>query len=240
MAESLVIVPTYNEKDNIQTVVERVNALGIDIDILVVDDNSPDGTAEIVKELQTKYENLHLMERVGKLGLGSAYVAGFRWALKRDYEYILEMDADLSHNPFDIPRLINRAKEGYDVVIGSRYCNGVNVIHWPIKRLILSYGANKYTRMITGLPIKDCTSGFKCYRREVLESIDLERIKSSGYSFQIEMKFRAWKKGFSLVEVPIIFEERSEGRSKMTKAIIYEAVFMVWKLKILSLLGLLK
>jgi len=240
MAESLVIVPTYNEKDNIQTVVERVNALGVDIDILVVDDNSPDGTAEIVKELQTKYENLHLMERVGKLGLGSAYVAGFRWALKRDYEYILEMDADLSHNPFDIPRLINRAKEGYDVVIGSRYCNGVNVIHWPIKRLILSYGANKYTRMITGLPIKDCTSGFKCYRREVLESIDLERIKSSGYSFQIEMKFRAWKKGFSLVEVPIIFEERSEGRSKMTKAIIYEAVFMVWKLKILSLLGLLK
>jgi len=240
MAESLVIVPTYNEKDNIQTVVERVNALGIDIDILVVDDNSPDGTAEIVKELQTKYENLHLMERVGKLGLGSAYVAGFRWALKRDYEYILEMDADLSHNPFDIPRLINRAKEGYDVVIGSRYCNGVNVIHWPIKRLILSYGANKYTRMVTGLPIKDCTSGFKCYRRKVLESIDLERIKSSGYSFQIEMKFRAWKKGFSLVEVPIIFEERSEGRSKMTKAIIYEAVFMVWKLKILSLLGLLK
>ncbi|HDN59158.1 MAG TPA: polyprenol monophosphomannose synthase [Candidatus Marinimicrobia bacterium] len=240
MAESLVIVPTYNEKDNIQTVVERVNALGVDIDILVVDDNSPDGTAEIVKELQTKYENLHLMERVGKLGLGSAYVAGFRWALKRDYEYILEMDADLSHNPFDIPRLINRAKEGYDVVIGSRYCNGVNVIHWPIKRLILSYGANKYTRMVTGLPIKDCTSGFKCYRRKVLESIDLERIKSSGYSFQIEMKFRAWKKGFSLVEVPIIFEERSEGRSKMTKAIIYEAVFMVWKLKILSLLGLLK
>ncbi|MBO8151711.1 MAG: polyprenol monophosphomannose synthase [Candidatus Neomarinimicrobiota bacterium] len=240
MAESLVIVPTYNEKDNIQTVVERVNALGVDIDILVVDDNSPDGTAEIVKELQTKYENLHLMERVGKLGLGSAYVAGFKWALKRDYEYILEMDADLSHNPFDIPRLINRAKEGYDVVIGSRYCNGVNVIHWPIKRLILSYGANKYTRMVTGLPIKDCTSGFKCYRREVLESIDLERIKSSGYSFQIEMKFRAWKKGFSLVEVPIIFEERSEGRSKMTKAIIYEAVFMVWKLKILSLLGLLK
>jgi len=240
MAESLVIVPTYNEKDNIQTVVERVNALGVDIDILVVDDNSPDGTAEIVKELQTKYENLHLMERVGKLGLGSAYVAGFKWALKRDYEYILEMDADLSHNPFDIPRLINRTKEGYDVVIGSRYCNGVNVIHWPIKRLILSYGANKYTRMVTGLPIKDCTSGFKCYRREVLESIDLERIKSSGYSFQIEMKFRAWKKGFSLVEVPIIFEERSEGRSKMTKAIIYEAVFMVWKLKILSLLGLLK
>lgn len=240
MAESLVIVPTYNEKDNIQTVVERVNALGTDIDILVVDDNSPDGTAEIVKELQTKYENLHLMERVGKLGLGSAYVAGFRWALKRDYEYILEMDADLSHNPFDIPRLINRAKEGYDVVIGSRYCNGVNVIHWPIKRLILSYGANKYTRIVTGLPIKDCTSGFKCYRRKVLESIDLERIKSSGYSFQIEMKFRAWKKGFSLVEVPIIFEERSEGRSKMTKAIIYEAVFMVWKLKILSLLGLLK
>ena len=240
MAESLVIVPTYNEKDNIQTVVERVNALGIDIDVLVVDDNSPDGTAEIVKELQTKYENLHLMERVSKLGLGSAYVAGFRWALKRDYEYILEMDADLSHNPFDIPRLINRAKEGYDVVIGSRYCNGVNVIHWPIKRLILSYGANKYTRMVTGLPIKDCTSGFKCYRRKVLESIDLERIKSSGYSFQIEMKFRAWKKGFSLVEVPIIFEERSEGRSKMTKAIIYEAVFMVWKLKILSLLGLLK
>lgn len=240
MAESLVIIPTYNEKNNIQTVIERVNALGIDIDMLVVDDNSPDGTAEIVEKLKAEYGNLHLMKRSGKLGLGSAYVAGFKWALERDYEYILEMDADLSHNPFDIPRLINRAKEGYDVVVGSRYCDGVNVIHWPIKRLILSYGANKYTRIVTGLPIKDCTSGFKCYRRKVLESIDLEKIKSSGYSFQIEMKFRAWKKGFSLVEVPIIFEERTEGRSKMTKAIIYEAVFMVWKLKILSLLGLLK
>jgi len=238
--KSLVIIPTYNEKENIKVVIDKVNALGIDIDILVVDDNSPDGTGKIVSDLAKENSRIHLIGRKGKLGLGSAYVEGFKWALSRDYEYIIEMDADLSHNPFDIPRLLNKSKKSYDVVIGSRYCDGVNVVHWPIKRLILSYGANKYTRIVTGLPVKDCTAGFVCYKRVVLENINFEKIKSTGYAFQIEMKYRAWKKGFSLVEIPIIFEERTEGKSKMTKHIIYEAALMVWKLKILSILGLLK
>lgn len=238
--ESVVIIPTYNEKENIETVIKKVISLNINVDILIVDDNSPDGTAQIVKNLQKKYENLFLIEREGKLGLGTAYITGFKWALKRNYEYILEMDADLSHSPEDIPRLISKCKEGYDLVIGSRYCNGVNVINWPIRRLILSYGANKYTRIVTGLKIKDATSGFKCFRRKVLESVDLDKIKSSGYSFQIEMNFRAWKLGYLLTEIPIIFVERSEGKSKMSRNIVFEAVFMVWKLKILNFLGLLK
>ncbi|RKY56114.1 MAG: polyprenol monophosphomannose synthase [Candidatus Neomarinimicrobiota bacterium] len=236
---SLVIIPTYNEKKNIATVIEKLNSLNTGVDILVIDDNSPDGTAEIVKGLQNENKNLCLIKRSDKLGLGTAYIRGFNWALERGYQYILEMDADLSHNPDDVPRLIKECKKGYDLVIGSRYCDGVNVTHWPIKRLLLSYGANKYTRIITGLPIKDTTSGFKCFNRRVLEGIDLSRIKSSGYSFQIEMSFRAWKKGYLLKEIPIVFEERSEGESKMSKNIVYEAVFMVWKLKILSILGLL-
>jgi len=238
--KAVVIIPTYNEVANIGTVIESLESLPVAVDILVIDDASPDGTAEIVQQLQSKYANLFLIQRPGKLGLGTAYVTGFRWALEHHYDYILEMDADLSHNPEDVPRLIAACEQGADLVIGSRYCRGVNVINWPIKRLLLSYGANKYTRIVTGLPIKDATAGFKCFRRAVLESIDLNRIKSSGYSFQIEMNFRAWIKGFRLEEVPIIFTERSEGHSKMSKKIVYEAVLMVWKLKILHILRLLR
>ncbi|MFA4921393.1 MAG: polyprenol monophosphomannose synthase [Candidatus Neomarinimicrobiota bacterium] len=230
--KSLVIIPTYNEKENITTIIERLRALPIIVDILIVDDNSPDGTAEVVRNLQTGDSHLFMLNRPGKLGLGTAYVTGFRWALERDYELILEMDADLSHNPDDVPRLISECENGYDLVIGSRYCNGVNVINWPIKRLILSYGANKYTRVVTGMPIKDATAGFKCYRRNVLEGINLSRVKSSGYSFQIEMHFRAWSAGYKIKEIPIIFVERSEGLSKMSKNIVWEAVLMVWKLKL--------
>lgn len=239
MVNSLVIIPTYNERENVATVIKKLNSLNTGVDILIVDDNSPDGTAEIVKGLQKECKNLSLLKRSGKLGLGTAYIKGFNWALERRYQYILEMDADLSHNPDDVPRLIKECKKGYDLVIGSRYCNGVNVINWPIKRLLLSYSANKYTRIVTGLPIKDATAGFKCFNRKVLENINFNRVKSSGYSFQIEMNFRVWEKGYSLKEIPIVFEERSEGKSKMSKNIVFEAVFMVWKLKILSFLGLL-
>lgn len=239
MVNSLVIIPTYNERENVATVIKKLNSLNTGVDILIVDDNSPDGTAEIIKGLQKECKNLSLLKRSGKLGLGTAYIKGFNWALERGYQYILEMDADLSHNPDDVPRLIKECKKGYDLVIGSRYCDGVNVINWPIKRLLLSYSANKYTRIVTGLPIKDATAGFKCFNRKVLEDINFNRVKSSGYSFQIEMNFRVWKKGYSLKEIPIVFEERSEGKSKMSKNIVFEAVFMVWKLKILSFLGLL-
>nr|HRD18385.1 polyprenol monophosphomannose synthase [Candidatus Neomarinimicrobiota bacterium] len=221
-----------NEKDNIRTVIERLQALPIELDILIIDDSSPDGTADIVRELQADDPHIFMINRPAKLGLGTAYITGFRWALERDYEYILEMDADLSHNPDDVPRLIQECENGYDLVIGSRYCNGVNVINWPIKRLLLSYGANKYTRMITRMPIMDATAGFKCYRREALAAINLDRVKSSGYSFQIEMHFRVWDAGFKIKEIPIIFIERSEGLSKMSKNIVWEAVFMVWKLKL--------
>jgi len=230
--KSLVIIPTYNEKDNIRTVIERLQALPIELDILIIDDNSPDGTADIVRELQADDPHIFMINRPAKLGLGTAYITGFRWALERDYEYILEMDADLSHNPDDVPRLIQECENGYDLVIGSRYCNGVNVINWPIKRLLLSYGANKYSRMITRMPIMDTTAGFKCYRREALAAINLDRVKSSGYSFQIEMHFRVWNAGFKIKEIPIIFIERSEGLSKMSKNIVWEAVFLVWILKL--------
>ena len=235
--ESVVIIPTYNEKENIKTVIEKLENLNIDLDILIIDDNSPDGTPAIIKEIQKSHKNIFMIERPGKMGLGTAYVKGFRWALDKGYQYILEMDADLSHNPEDVPHLIDACKKGADLVIGSRYCDGVNVINWPIKRLLLSYGANLYTRIITRMPVKDATAGYKCFNRKVLESIDLDRIKSSGYSFQIEMNFRAWKKGFSISEVSIIFIERSEGHSKMSKGIVWEAVFMVWKLNLLSWLG---
>jgi len=235
--ESLVIIPTYNEKNNIPLLLQKLNPLNIDLDILFIDDNSPDGTVDLMKEVQKVNSRIFLIERPAKLGLGSAYVQGFLWALERGYHYILEMDADLSHNPEDIPRLINCCKDGADLAIGSRYSVGVNVINWPMKRLLLSYGANKYTRIITRLPMTDATSGFKCFRSDVLKAIDLSKIKSSGYSFQIEMNFRTWKKGFNLTEVPIIFTERNEGHSKMSKSIVYEAVFMVWKLKFSSLSG---
>jgi len=235
--ESVILIPTYNEKENIATVIDKLNALNLDLDILVIDDSSPDGTAQIVKELQKNNKRLFIIERPGKLGLGTAYVKGFHWALEKGYQYVLEMDADLSHNPDDVPRLIEACKNGADLAIGSRYSEGVNVVNWPIKRLLLSYGANKYTRIVTGMPVKDTTAGFKCFNQEVLKAIDLSKVKSSGYSFQIEMNFRAWKKGFKITEVPIIFIERSEGCSKMSKSIVYEAVFMVWKLKILSCIG---
>jgi len=238
--ESVVIIPTYNEKYNIKIVLDKIDNLNIDLDVLIIDDNSPDKTADVIKELQKSRKNLYLIERPKKLGLGTAYVKGFHWALEKGYKYILEMDADLSHNPDDLPRLIDACKQGADLVIGSRYSDGVNVVNWPIKRLLLSYSANLYTRIVTRMPVKDATAGFKCFKREVLESIDLERVKSSGYSFQIEMNFRAFKKGYSIKEVSIIFTERTEGQSKMSKAIVWEAVFMVWKLKILSLLGRLR
>lgn len=238
--ESVVIIPTYNEKYNIKIVLDKIDNLNIDLDVLIIDDNSPDKTADVIKELQKSRKNLYLIERPKKLGLGTAYVKGFHWALEKGYKYILEMDADLSHNPDDLPCLIDACKQGADLVIGSRYSDGVNVVNWPIKRLLLSYSANLYTRIVTRMPVKDATAGFKCFKREVLESIDLERVKSSGYSFQIEMNFRAFKKGYSIKEVSIIFTERTEGQSKMSKAIVWEAVFMVWKLKILSLLGRLR
>ena len=234
--KAVVIIPTYNEKNNIELVINKL--IGFNIDILIIDDNSPDGTAQVVENLREQYENrIHLIEREGKLGLGTAYIEGFKWALEQTYEYILEMDADLSHNPKDVPRLINECQKGYDLVIGSRYCKGVNVINWPLKRLIISYIASRYTRIITRLPIQDPTAGFKCFRRRVLEKINLDDVKSTGYAFQIEMNYRAFKEDFQLREIPIIFTERTEGESKMSKQIVFEAIFMVWKLVILNLIG---
>ncbi|HMA62378.1 MAG TPA: polyprenol monophosphomannose synthase [bacterium] len=233
---AVVIIPTYNEKNNIEFVINKL--IGFNVDILIVDDNSPDGTAQVVKDLQNKYENkIYLIEREGKLGLGTAYIEGFKWALQQTYEYILEMDADLSHDPRDVPRLINECKLNYDLVIGSRYCKGVNVINWPLKRLIISYIASRYTRFITRLPVQDPTAGFKCFKRKVLERINLDDVKSTGYAFQIEMNYRAFKEGFYLREIPIIFTERTEGESKMSKQIVFEAILMVWKLVILNFLG---
>ncbi|MCF7885394.1 MAG: polyprenol monophosphomannose synthase [Candidatus Marinimicrobia bacterium] len=233
---ALVIIPTYNEKNNIPLVIKKL--IGFDVDILVIDDNSPDNTADVVREHQEEYKNrIYLIEREGKLGLGTAYIKGFKWALDHNYRFILEMDADLSHNPKDVPRLINKCKQGNDLVIGSRYCNGVNVVNWPLKRLIISYLGSRYARFVTRLPIQDPTAGFKCFHNKVLESIELDNVRSTGYAFQIEMNYRAYKKGFKLHEIPIIFTERTEGESKMSKQIVYEAVFMVWKLVILNFIG---
>lgn len=235
--KALVIIPTYNESQNIKAIIGEIFSLSIEnLHVLIVDDNSPDGTADIVKEVQQSNPNVHLLERPGKAGLGTAYVDGFRYALERDYDRIIEMDADFSHDPKELPNLLEASKEK-DVVIGSRYVKGVNVVNWPLGRLILSVFASKYTRIITGLPLNDCTAGFKCFRREVLETIDLDNIHSDGYSFQIEMHFKAWKKGFSLGEIPIVFVDRAAGSSKMSKKIVREAIWVVWKLKLLSLLG---
>jgi dolichol-phosphate mannosyltransferase len=211
------------------------------MDLLIIDDGSPDGTADIVKKMQEKYQDrLHLLEREGKKGLGTAYVAGFNYALENDYQYVCEMDADFSHDPDDLPRLVKEVSEGRtDLAIGSRYVKGISIINWPLSRLILSYGANLYARFITGLPIYDTTAGFKCIHRKVLEKISVDRIKSNGYAFQIELHFRAWKAGFDLKEVAIIFREREEGVSKMSKAIVWEAIWRVWKLKLQSLIGTL-
>lgn len=236
MPKTLVITPTYNESENVERLLNAVLAQDSEVEMLIVDDNSPDGTAAIVEKMQQNNSKIHLIKRAGKMGLGTAYVAGFRFAIEKKYDYIMEMDADFSHDPNEIPNFIKRIKD-FDVVLGSRYIGGVRILNWPIRRLILSYGASLYTRIITGMPIKDTTGGFKCFRRKVLESIDLDAIHSNGYAFQIEMNFKAWKKGFKIIEHPIIFVDRTHGTSKMSKNIIYEAVFLVWKLKYQSLLG---
>ncbi len=234
--EILVIIPTYNELENIQKLVPQVLAQNSKIEILVVDDNSPDGTADAVEKMMQTTSRLHLLKRSSKMGLGTAYVAGFRFALERQYNIIFEMDADFSHDPEEIPRFLETIRD-YDLVIGSRYIRGVNVVNWPMSRLLLSWLANLYTRIVTGLPLKDSTSGYKCFRRRVLEAIDLDRVNSDGYAFQIEMDFKAWKKGFRLIEIPIVFVDRDVGVSKMNSGIVREAAIMVWRLRFLSLLG---
>lgn len=231
---NLVVIPTYNESENIKDLVEQIFKLPITTDILVVDDNSPDGTGELIEEMILRYSRLYLMKRKDKDGLGTAYKVGFIYALERGYDNIIQMDADLSHNPEEIPPMIEELKE-YDLVIGSRYTHGVSVVHWPIRRLILSYGANVYTRIITGMPVKDSTSGFKAWRADVLKTIDLAQVSSEGYSFQIEMNFRAWKNKFTIKEHSIIFHDRVVGKSKMSRKIIFEAVFKVWALKFRSI-----
>lgn len=238
---ALVIVPTYNEAHNIEKLIRTVLGLDEPMDILIIDDGSPDGTGQIVKELQQHFDGrLHLIERSGKLGLGTAYVKGFIYALEHDYTYICEMDADFSHNPEDLPRLIECVRSGEaDVAVGSRYKRGISIINWPLSRLILSFAANVYARVITGLPIADTTAGFKCIHRKVLETISIDRISSNGYAFQIELHFRAWKAGFNIKEVSIIFKEREEGVSKMSKKIMWEAMWRVWSLKIKSIFGTL-
>ncbi|MBW7871379.1 MAG: polyprenol monophosphomannose synthase [Flavobacteriia bacterium] len=237
MSENLVIIPTYNERENIEKVIRKVFSLEVPFDILVVDDNSPDGTSGLVKEFQKEFDRLFLELRQKKDGLGKAYVHGFKWALKNQYDYIFEMDADLSHNPEDLPRLLNALQTDADMVIGSRYSHGVNVVNWPMSRVLLSYTASKYARFVTGLPIKDATAGFVGYKKEVLESLDLNKIKFKGYGFQIEMKYRVWKKKFRLKEVPIIFTNRVAGKSKINSGIMGEAVFGIIMLRILSIFG---
>ncbi len=238
MKKVLVIIPTYNERTNIENMIKEVLNLPGDLEILVVDDNSPDGTGEYVKEVSKNNSRVHLLQREGKLGLGTAYVAGFKYLLERDYDIAIQMDADFSHDPKVIPQFLE-AIENNDLVIGSRYIQGVNVINWPMKRLLLSYFANMYTKIITGMPIKDATGGFKCFRREVLEAINLDNIHSNGYSFQIEMNFKAYRKGFRCKEIPIIFMDRVEGVSKMSKKIVREAITMVWKLRFRAVFGTL-
>lgn len=239
--KTLVIVPTYNEAHNIRRLVQTVMSLDKTFHLLIVDDGSPDGTAQIVKDMQEDYDDrLHIIERSGKQGLGTAYVRGFKYALNHDYTYICEMDADFSHDPKDLPRLVRKVASGEaDMAIGSRYADGISIINWPLSRLILSYSANLYARFITGLPVFDTTAGFKCIHRRVLEKISVDNIRSNGYAFQIELHFRAWKAGFNLDEVAIIFREREEGVSKMSKKIVWEAIWRVWSLKIQSLFGLL-
>ena len=229
--KKLVIIPTYNEIENISRMIDTVMALEGDFDMLVIDDGSPDGTASVVRERQKELpERLHMIERKGKLGLGTAYITGFKWALERDYDYIFEMDCDFSHNPNDLLRLYAAAREGSDVVVGSRYVQGVNVINWPMSRLLMSYGASRYVRMITRMPVHDATAGFVCYSRRALQTIDLDAVRMKGYGFQIEVTHTAWKKGFSIKEIPIVFADRIAGTSKMSLAIAKEAILLVLKL----------
>lgn len=232
----LVVIPTYNEAQNIPRLLPDILRQSPALDVLVVDDNSPDGTARIVRSMRESEPRIHILERPGKMGLGTAYVAGFKFALERDYEFVFEMDADFSHDPNEIPNFLAAAASA-DLVLGSRYTGGVRILNWPMQRLLLSYFANIYTRIMTGLRIDDATGGFKCFRRKVLASIDLDGIRSNGYAFQIEMSFKAWKKGFRISEVPIVFLDRQQGTSKMSKRIVYEAFFMLWKLRWKSLFG---
>lgn len=236
MSDTLVIIPTYNEIDNIEDILRVVFGLKKSYHVLIVDDGSPDGTADIVKKLQQEYpEQLHIEERTGKLGLGTAYIHGFKWALKRDYSYIIEMDADFSHPPTSLIELYNACeKGGADLSVGSRYVSGVNVVNWPMSRVLMSYFASVYVRKVTGMPVRDTTAGFVCYHRRVLERMDLDKINFVGYAFQIEMKFTAWKLGFNLKEVPIIFTDRKKGQSKMNSSIFKEAIFGVLFMKIKS------
>jgi dolichol-phosphate mannosyltransferase len=230
--EKLVITPTFNEKENIEAIIRKVMSLEGEFNMLIVEDNSPDGTADIVKRLMIEFpERVFIHERKGKLGLGTAYIAGFNWGLQHGYEFIFEMDADFSHNPDDLIRLHAACSNGADLAIGSRYISGINVVNWPMSRVLMSYFASAYVRLITRMKIQDTTAGFKCYRRKVLETIDLEKIKFKGYAFQIEMKFTAWKFGFNIVEVPIIFTDRKEGNSKMSGGIFNEAVWGVMRMK---------
>tara|TARA_B100000482_G_scaffold190599_1_gene174068 strand:- start:322 stop:1047 length:726 start_codon:yes stop_codon:yes gene_type:complete len=233
---NLIIIPTYNEIENIENIIRKIFSLDELFEILIIDDGSPDGTAQNVKELQSEFSNkLFLEERTGKLGLGTAYIHGFKWALEKDYEFVFEMDADFSHDPDDLPHLLEACQEnGGDLAIGSRYVKGVNIVNWPMSRLLMSYFASKYVKTITGMPIHDSTAGFKCYKRKVLEKINLDKIEFVGYAFQIEMKFKAWKHGFNIIEVPVIFTDRQEGNSKMSGGIFYEALFGVIKMKIKS------
>ena len=233
---NIVIIPTYKERENIGAIISSISSLEVPFDILIIDDNSPDGTGTIVKNLQPTYSNLHIIERPGKLGLGTAYIAGFNWALTRGYDYIFEMDADFSHDPRDLVRLYRACNEnGADLAIGSRYISGVNVVNWPLTRVLMSYGASIYVRLITGMKIMDTTAGFKCYRREVLENLKPSHIKSVGYGFQIEMKFIAYKLGYKIVEVPIIFTDRKLGASKMSGGIFNEALWGVLRMKLRSI-----
>lgn len=235
--KSLIIIPTYNELDNISNIVpDLLQRYPENLDVLVVDDNSPDGTGKVVKEMSIKDSRVNLLERGRKMGLGTAYLDGFRFALKNGYDYIFEMDADYSHDPKEIGNFLEAIKDK-DLVLGSRYIKGVNVVNWPIRRLLLSYFANIYTRFITGMPIKDATGGFKCFRRKVLEAINFDKVKSNGYAFQIEMTFKAFRKGFRIGEMPIIFIDRTKGASKMSKKIVREAILMVWILRLKSILG---
>jgi dolichol-phosphate mannosyltransferase len=237
LERGLVVVPTYNERENIRRIVPLILEQDARLDVLVIDDGSPDGTGGVADELAAANPRVHVMHRKGKLGLGTAYIAGFRWALERDYDVIFEMDADFSHDPSHLPQFMEAIRD-FDVVLGSRYLHGrVTVVNWPMSRLLLSWFANQYARVATGLPVSDATGGFKCFRRKVLEAIHLERVGSEGYSFQIEMSLRAWRKGFAIGEIPIVFADRDLGESKMSKRIIVEAVWRVWALRFTDLIG---
>ncbi|MGH7625597.1 MAG: polyprenol monophosphomannose synthase [Gemmatimonadaceae bacterium] len=234
---ALVVIPTYNERANIERIIAAVLAQDERLEVLVVDDGSPDGTGEIVDTIVASNPKVHAIHRAGKLGLGTAYLAGFKWAIDQSYDFVFEMDADFSHDPAHLPQFLEAVRDA-DLVLGSRYRKGkVTVVNWPMSRLMLSYGANLYARVVTGLPLDDCTGGFKCFRRSVLEAIDLDSVRSNGYAFQIEMSFRAWQNGFRIVEIPIVFVDRTEGESKMSRKIVREAVWMVWRLRWWSLTG---